>query len=211
VSHEHLDPLACLGVSRETYAALESLKDLVLRWNNTINLVSKSTIGDIWPRHILDSAQLFGLSDIAAAHWVDMGSGGGFPGLVIAVIARELAPSMRVTLIESDARKATFLREARRELGLSSDIILGRIETTLPQGANTVSARALTSLSGLLVLADRHLRPDGVALFPKGARRDQEIAEAKTVWNYDSESVPSKSDPNAAVLMIRNIHRAHTR
>lgn len=209
MSHDHPDPLARLGVSRETYAVLKSLEALVLRWNKTINLVSKSSADDIWSRHILDSAQLFGLSSLMAAHWVDMGSGGGFPGLVIAVIARELSPSMRVTLIESDARKATFLREARRALGLSSEVILGRIETTPPLGGNVVSARALTSLSGLLGLAERHLRPDGVAMFPKGARRDEEIAEAKAIWDYDSESVPSMSDTNAAILLIRNIHRAH--
>lgn len=211
MSHHLTDPLVRLGVSRETYAVLKTLEALVLRWNKTVNLVSKSSASDIWPRHILDSAQLFGLAGATEAHWVDMGSGGGFPGLVIAVIARELAPSMRVTLIESDARKAIFLREARRALGLSSEVILGRIETTLPLGGNVVSARALTSLSGLLGLAERHLQPDGVGMFPKGARRDEEIAEAKAIWDYDCDSVPSMSDPDAAILMIRNIHRAHPR
>jgi 16S rRNA (guanine527-N7)-methyltransferase len=211
VSVESSDPLARLGVSRETYAALEGLEALVNRWNPAINLVGRSTVKEIWPRHILDSAQLFELSGEGSRHWVDLGSGGGFPGLVIAIIAHELRPEMRVTLVESDARKATFLREACRTLQLSSFVAHDRIQSLAPQHADVLSARALAPLSGLLAFAERHLSKDGVALFPKGVRRDDEVKEARAAWDFELEAVASLSDPTAAILMIRKVKRADSR
>ena len=105
-----------LDVSRETLAALQQFEQLVRRWNSAINLVSKSTLSEIWPRHILDSTQIFSLCPPNAVTWADFGSGGGFPGIVVAILAAQLKPDLRVTLVESDLRKATFLRQAAQTL-----------------------------------------------------------------------------------------------
>ena len=125
--------VAGLSVSRETFLALEDFSALVKRWNPAINLVSKTTIPDFWNRHILDSAQLFTLCPAQARLWLDLGSGGGLPGIVIAILARELRPDLRVVMVESDQRKATFLREACRSLNLRADIHSARIEGKNPK------------------------------------------------------------------------------
>lgn len=199
---------ADLVVSRETEDTLRSFEALVRRWTPAINLVGKSSLPDFWVRHVLDSAQLFGLGAQKAGHWVDLGSGGGLPGMVIAILARQAQPDMTVTLIESDARKVAFLREAARSLSLAAKIIHGRIEEAQPQHADVISARALAPLPSLLAFAERHMLPEGLALFSKGERYEDELLAARVGWSFDVEAVPSKTQPNAAILMIRNIQRA---
>jgi 16S rRNA (guanine527-N7)-methyltransferase len=201
--------VAGVSVSRETFAALQSYEALVQRWNPAINLVSKSTIQTLWQRHILDSAQVFALGPANAQSWVDLGSGGGFPGLVVAILAKELKPDLRVTLVESDLRKATFLRQAAQTLGLSAVVLSKRIEAVDPLNANVLSARALAPLAGLLGFAQHHLSAQGTAIFPKGARFAEEIAEARKTWTFDVDIQPSLSEGEAAILVIRNIRRAH--
>lgn len=200
--------IARLSVSRETYAALEQLEQLVRRWTTAVNLVSKATLADLWQRHIVDSAQLFAFCPTEARSWLDIGSGGGFPGLVVAVLAREKLPALRVALVESDQRKATFLRQAAQTLGLDVAVRSERVETIEPAQADVLSARALAALIELLPYADRHLKPDGVALFPKGVRFAEEIAEARKAWGFDAVIHTSQSDAAAAILEIRKIHRA---
>ena len=200
--------LAGLSVSRETFSALQSYESLLRRWTPAINLVSKATLPEFWQRHIVDSAQLFALRPPESQTWADLGSGGGLPGLVIAILAKEFAPDMTVTLVESDLRKATFLREVIRTLSLRAEVRAERIESTAPLATQVLSARALAPLSALLAFADRHLRHDGVALFPKGARHADELDEARKAWRFDVTTEPSKSDSDAAILIIRNIHRA---
>lgn len=202
--------VADLSVSRETIRALEEFVELVQRWNTAINLVSKATLPDIWNRHILDSAQLFSLCPKNARLWVDLGSGGGFPGIVVAVLARDLKPDLKVALVEADLRKATFLREACRKLSLDAQVHSVRIESLPAAQADVLSARALASLSSLLEYADQHLRKTGVALFPKGAQHAEELVEAQKTWRFDATLVPSLSDTKAAILEIRNIGRAGT-
>lgn len=202
---EMLD-LAGQSVSRETFEHLKELEALVRRWSSAINLVSKSTLADLWDRHIVDSAQLFWMAQPAEGKWLDLGSGGGFPGLVIAILARDLP--LTVTLVESDLRKATFLRQAAQALNLSVTVRSERIESLPPQSANVLSARALAALSDLLGYAHRHMRSDGLAILPKGARHAEEIDAARKLWSFDLDSRPSCSDPAAAILLIRNIHRA---
>lgn len=197
-----------LSVSRETFQVLEDFAALVRKWNSAINLVGKGTLPDLWSRHVVDSAQLFRFLPPSAKVWLDLGSGGGFPGLVIAALARELAPDLRVELVESDLRKATFLRQAAQSLGLSVDVRSERIESLQPIQADVVSARALASLVDLLAYAHSHLRPGGIAVFPKGNRHAEELAEARRSWQFDVEAEPSLSDAGAAILVIRNIHRA---
>ena len=199
------DPLAMLNVSRETIASLEQLVLMMKKWNPAINLVSRSTVADAWHRHILDSAQILALAPDAARQWADLGSGGGFPGLVIAILAKELRPLMKVTLVEADQRKATFLRQASQSFSLAADVLPMRIEATAPLAADVVSARALAPLPALCGFALRHLGSTGVALFMKGAAHDAEIAEARKVWVMDMEVHPSVTDPKAVILKVKGL------
>jgi len=192
-------------VSRETIDGLGRFQALLEKWNPAINLVSKSTLPLAWDRHILDSAQLFDHGPQWAKRWVDLGSGGGFPGLVIALLAADLRPHLQVTLIESDQRKATFLRQAATEMGITPNILTTRIESATPQNADVLSARALAPLSALLAFAQRHLAPDGLALFPKGANWQEEVEHARKEWHFDLTTHPSLTDPQAVILALKAI------
>jgi 16S rRNA (guanine527-N7)-methyltransferase len=202
------ETVAGLNVSRETIATLQAFEAEVRRWTSTVNLVSRSSLDQLWERHIDDSAQIFKARPDNAVRWLDLGSGGGFPGLVVAILASELQPGLKVTLVESDQRKATFLRQTAQKLGLSVEVLAKRIESLPPQMADVVSARALAPLTDLLDLALPHLKPDGIALFPKGARHAEEVSDARRSWNFDLDSVPSAADPDAALLIIRKFRRA---
>ena len=195
-------------VSRETYDDMVGFGDLVRKWTAKINLIAPSTIDDLWTRHVVDSAQLYALAPKSFGHWVDIGSGGGFPGIVMAIYAKTQQPDAAFTLIESDQRKAAFLRTASRELALNVTVTAERIETAAPANADVVSARALTTLSTLISLTERHLNPSGVALFHKGRRAEDEIAEARKAWQFDLEERPSFTDPQARLLVIQRIARA---
>jgi 16S rRNA (guanine527-N7)-methyltransferase len=194
-----------LTVSRETIERLERFAALTAKWTPKINLIAKGTIGEIWDRHIVDSAQIFHYAPKSFATWVDLGSGGGFPGIVAAAIAKEKRPDAAFVLIESDQRKCAFLRTAARELGLDVTVIAARIEDVPPQSADIVSARALASLSALLPLIQRHLGENGHALVHKGRQAAQEIAEARLHWSFDLEDHPSITDPDARLLDIQRI------
>lgn len=193
------------NVSRETEAKLRHLVKLVEKWTTRINLVSAKSIDHIWTRHILDSLQLFRFLPIGATHWADLGSGGGFPGLVISIIAEELAEDLRVTLVESDQRKAAFLRTAAMDLGLLVDIRTTRIESTEPLGADVLSARALGPLPQLLGYASTHLSASGIGLFLKGRSVAEEIDAARLDWRFDLIAHPSMTDAEAQILRIENI------
>ena len=190
-------------VSRETFEQLEIYADLLIEWNKRINLVSPKSLGLLWRRHFLDSAQLFKLG-AGAESWVDLGSGGGFPGAVIAIMAGD---ATKTTLIESDQRKAAFLRNLARET-TAFKVISARIEEANPQHASVVSARALAPLSLLLSYVSRHLRADGRAILPKGQKAQVEVTEALEHWRFDCETYPSETDPDAVVLTIGDIKRA---
>ena len=198
--------LAQLNVSRETEAQLASFVDLVARWTPRINLISRSSLPEIWIRHIIDSVQVFTLAGPGDL-WVDIGSGGGFPGIVAAICAREARPDMRFVLIESDQRKAAFLRTAIRELGLNAEVIAKRIADAPPQGADIVSARALADLTALLDHADRHLGPGGIALFPKGESWQKELAAARRAWQFEAEAITSLTNRDSVILCIKGISR----
>lgn len=195
------------NVSRETLERLEKYAELLLKWNPAINLVSKSTLKDLWSRHMLDSAQIFSLAPKTATRWVDLGSGGGFPGLVVAAMAKESRPDLCVTLVESDQRKAAFLRTVSRELALDTQILSQRIEDLTEISADVVSARALAGLPRLLSWSETLLRPGGVCLFPKGATVEKEIQEALASWSFVAEKFPSRTDSNATILRIGEFRR----
>lgn len=200
-------PLGLLDVSRETLTKLETFAKLLGKWNARINLVAPSTIPDLWSRHILDSAQLFTHAPTDARHWVDLGSGGGLPGLVCAILAHEARPECRFTLIESDKRKSAFLMTAIRELGLSAQVLAMRVEQAAPQSADVVSARALAPLPTLLPLVVRHLAQNGTALLPKGKNHSAELAAARREWHFEHDAVESQTDPLARVLILKEIMR----
>jgi 16S rRNA (guanine527-N7)-methyltransferase len=194
-----------------TPPVLEKLKlyqGLVEKWTPRINLVARSTVADIWDRHIIDSLRLCTLELPMARRWVDLGSGGGFPGLVVAVVLACRGDCTGVVLVESDARKAVFLREAARQLGLIITVHAERAESLPAQNAAVVSARALASLDRLCEIAHRHLASGGVCLFPKGERAEEEIALARRSWRFDLEAVDNKDHKGSPLLVLRNLERA---
>jgi 16S rRNA (guanine527-N7)-methyltransferase len=194
-------------VSRETLDRLEALEALLKKWNRAINLVSAATLSDVWMRHFADSAQIFGKVSENAKTWADLGSGAGFPGLVIAILAKEKQPDLAVTLVESDHRKSAFLLTATRELGLGAQIKAERIEEMAGLDCDVLSARALAPLSKLLEFSEHHLADQGVALFPKGARWEEEVASARESWSFDLQTSPSRSDPSGVILKITGAKR----
>jgi 16S rRNA (guanine527-N7)-methyltransferase len=156
--------------------------------------------------------QLMAFAPTAPKRWVDLGSGGGFPGLVIAAMLAESAPECQTTLIESDLRKATFLREAVRAMQLTTDVIAQRIEKAPEQKADVVSARALAALPALLPLALRHGTAQTTFIFPKGNRVLNEIAEAvDSGWKFDHDLHKSRTDPTGTILTLWNITRERKR
>ncbi len=195
-----------INVSRETSERLAAFHDLVLKWNPRINLISKSSIPDLWNRHIWDSAQAYPVVEDWSI-WLDIGSGGGFPAIIIAILARQQNPGGQVIMIESDQRKAAFLRTAIRELDLNASVKVSRVETAAPVGADVISARALADLTELIGYAQRHLNPEGRAVFFKGETWEKEVARAQETWSFSVTSHKSKTNPAAAVLEIKEIKR----
>ena len=198
---------AGLDVSRETNERLQIYAKLLRTWNPKINLVAPSTIDDLWSRHFIDSAQLYALAPEGFDHWVDFGSGGGFPGLVIAILAQERTGTSRVTLIESDARKCAFLRTVLRETGVAATVITKRIEAVQPLSTSVVSARALAPLSKLLEFAHLHLSETGVALLQKGQNWEKEMPDAKSAWQFSYRIDKSVVDENSVILSVTGVGR----
>jgi len=200
-----LDPAAfavLTGVSRETLARLEAHARLLVQWSARINLVAGSTLGDLWRRHFLDSAQLFPHVPAGARSLIDLGSGAGFPGLVLAIMG---FPG--VELVESDARKCAFLREAARVAAAPVTILNARIESVRPHVACVVTARGCAPLDRLLLAAQRFIGPDTVCLFPKGEQAGQELAVAQQAWEFDVTSHPSRTDPRGVILCLSRVRR----
>jgi len=193
-------------VSRETFERLEVYVALMEKWNPKINLVSKSSLPEIWDRHIWDSAQIFDIS-VEGTVWADFGSGGGLPGIVLAIFAKECRPDMQFYFVESDQRKCAFLRNVVREIGLNVKVHAERIEELNPIGASVISARALTDLNGLLGFVERHSAKNGVAILPKGETWEKEVLQAQENWSFRYEEITSKTNNNAAILKIKELSR----
>ncbi|MCC7253522.1 16S rRNA (guanine(527)-N(7))-methyltransferase RsmG [Hyphomicrobium sp.] len=223
------------GVSRETLDRLATYEALLKTWQRTINLVSPATLGEVWHRHFADSAQLLALGlapppsfpppsrsppqgggeieDAADAQggkrWLDLGSGGGFPGLVLAIMLAERDPEARMTLIESDSRKAAFLAEVARKTGVAVEIRAERSENAATQAKSrinsVITARALAPLPKLLGLVQPFFSPQTVGLFPKGREAEVEVEEAKKRFDFDSALAPSLTDAQARIVIVRNL------
>ena len=195
------------GVSRETMERLDIYAALLKKWNTAINLVSRGTLATLWSRHFFDSAQIFKLTDRQGGHWVDIGSGAGFPGMVVALIAKDVALDFRFTFVESDQRKCAFLRSVSRETKTTVTVLSDRIEVIAPLRADVISARALAPLKDLLAHADRHLKADGQAIFLKGATYRAELEEALESWTFRSDEYPSKTDETGIIVNLGEIQR----
>lgn len=196
------------NVSRETLEKFDIYADMIRKWNRAINLVAPSTLDDIWLRHFLDSAAVFKEVPGITGRWLDMGSGGGFPGAVVAILADGEDVDLAVTCIESDIRKASFLRQ----LGIATDVKFGvlsrRIEETPPQKADLVSARALAPLERLLDLSIPHMKPGAKAVFMKGETWQNEVEEALETYAFSVKNMPSPTNPKSAILVLGDISRA---
>jgi 16S rRNA (guanine527-N7)-methyltransferase len=193
---------AAAGVSRETLARLEAYAALLKEWSRRINLVAASTLDDVWRRHFLDSAQLFPLMPAGGHSLIDLGSGAGFPGLVLAIMG-----VAGVELIESDARKCAFLREAARVAAAPVTIRNARIESLPPRIVDVVTARGCAPLDRLIPLAERFIGPETLCLFPKGEQAAQELAAARHVWDFDVATHDSSTDPRGIILCLRHVIR----
>lgn len=203
---------AAFGVSRETLARLKTYAELLETWQKTINLVAPSTLGDVWHRHMADSAQLLVLAPAGATKWVDLGSGAGFPGLVLALMLAD-RPGSRVALVESDVRKCAFLGEVVRKTGIGQlitvEIVTGRIENASTQAKcgipEVITARALAPLERLLELSAPLFGPETVALYQKGRDVGLELDAAAKNWRFGSELVPSRSDVSGRIIVLRGL------
>ena len=202
---KHINLLPGLNVSRETFLRLKEYEKLLFKWNAKINLVSRSTLDNFWNRHVLDSAQFLSSVGEKAGKWVDLGSGGGLPGLVVAILSDEVKLVNKLFLVEADVRKAVFLKTVCRELGLKVEVYNNRIEELPPISANIVSARALAPLKTLCLYAKNHLEKDGVAVFAKGENWKAELVEAQKKWIFSYEAVKSTLHEGSVVLVLRGI------
>jgi 16S rRNA (guanine527-N7)-methyltransferase len=211
MTSKHIDSpeafASAFAVSRETVEALSLYADLLRQWGRVQDLVAPSTLDDIWHRHIADSAQVFPLGN-GAKTWADLGTGAGFPGLVIAILGRDI-PGFQVHLYESSNRKCSFLREVARRTGAPVDIQCIRIEQLATQRTvvpvEFVTARALAPLASLLGLARPLLRDTTRALFLKGREAGNEIAEARKVWSFQSDMAVSRTDPDGRIVSITHL------
>jgi 16S rRNA (guanine527-N7)-methyltransferase len=196
---------SAVDVSRETREKLELLERELRRWQAIKNLVGPATLDRIWDRHIVDSLQLLDLAPEART-WLDLGSGAGFPGLVLAIAGAERG--LRVHLVESNSRKCAFLRHVVRLAGAPATIHEARLEAVIPGfvgGADVVSARALAALPLLLEWTEPLLKAGTIGLFPKGRDAEIELTAARKRWTFAADILPSRTDSEARILRITSI------
>ncbi len=195
-------------VSRETFDRIDAFLDFALAVNRRLNLFAATDKDAALRRHVFDSLQLLDLAPASARRWVDLGTGGGFPGLVIGLAAESDWPETKVMLVESDRRKAAFLAEAGARFAPRTSVFSERAESLTPLEGDVVSARALAPLDALLGLVRRHLGLGGVALLPKGRHYEGEVTKARRLWRFDLSVHESRSDREGRVLEVRSVEGA---
>ncbi len=203
--------LALVPLPPETQARLALYVDLLGRWRKVTNLISEASFAEVWTRHVADSAQLLALAP-QARRWVDMGSGAGFPGMVIAIQLADVAGA-RVHCLESDRRKCAFLREVARATGAPAEIHAVRIETIDPKSlapVDAVTARALAPLPRLLEFAKVWIAQGAVGVFPRGRSAEAQLETTPAAQDFAIEFVASKLDPEAAILRVRSASKARS-
>lgn len=193
------------NVSRETFELLKAYEASLAEWQKKFNLVSNSSLEDSWTRHFEDSAQLFQYLPNSAQTLLDFGSGAGFPGMVLAIMAAEKTPYLKVKLIESTGKKTLYLNEVKKITGVDVEIINDRIEKLPPQKADVITSRAMASLNELLEYTFRFTTPKTICIFPKGRRYAEEIEEAKKHWKFDCQLHDSITSDEGKILVISRL------
>lgn len=196
---------SALGASDRELADLEAYRDLLAEWSARFNLIGPSVLGEFWTRHALDSGQLARIAPDART-WIDIGSGAGFPGLVLAILMRE-RPGAHVHLVESLGKRCRFLEHAAAQLRLPVTVHQARAES-LALKADVVTARACAPLARLLEFARPHLRHGATGLFLKGRDAESELTAARAQWRLRAELLPSLSDPAGRIVKVTKLERA---
>lgn len=191
------------NVPFETMEALGRYVALLHQWNGTINLIGKATLHDVWGRHIWDSYQLVKLIPPKAKTLVDLGSGGGLPGLVIAIAC----PKLAVTLVERDIRKAAFLREAARSLGLANVTVKNEDAHFLDASFDVITARALAGISDLCDFAFPFMGKNSICLFPKGENFATELEGATKNWSFLEQVIHSETNEKACIISLSKLNK----
>ncbi len=192
------------GIDNQTLERFQAYAELLVKWQARINLVGSATLPDLWRRHFLDSAQLYPLLPPGTRVLVDLGSGAGFPGLVLALLG---VPN--VHLMESDHRKASFLREAARLTKAPVTLHTTRIEALTPFPADVITSRALAPLPRLLGLGAPFLKKTGIFLLLKGKNVDLELTDSQKIWNMAVQRVQSVTNPSGAIVRLERVYRHH--
>lgn len=199
------------NVSRETVDRLKTYEVSLKEWQSKFNLVSNASLENAWERHFLDSMQLYSLIPSDARTLYDFGSGAGFPGMVLAIMAKGRTPYLNVSLIESIKKKTLYLNEVKRITGTDVNIINDRIENIKAESVDVVTSRAMASLSKLLEYTSRFFSKKTKCIFPKGKSYQEEISEAKKLWKFDVEIVQSSQSDEGVILVISNISKKGAR
>jgi 16S rRNA (guanine527-N7)-methyltransferase len=201
--------LALTPVSREVRNRLEKFVDVLILWQKRTNLVASSTLPNLWTRHIADSLQLLDLAPERLQTWVDFGSGGGFPAIPIACALADRA-NVKVHLVESNAKKAAFLREAIRLSSIPAHVHPERVESFVESFGDKIQVVSARALSSLKILCDQSfplITQGAIGLFPRGQNVEVELTEATKYWNIEASIVPSKTNPGGSIIIVRELRR----
>ena len=196
-----------LNVSRETLKGFYEYKTLLSKWNEKINLVSKNTLVDIWERHFLDSGQIIKHVEVSGKRWVDVGSGAGFPGLVVALLLRDRKIDCDLVVVEKNSKKVFFLNEVIRKLNLSVEVVNDKIDNLEPLNADILTARAFSELNNLIEIAFRHRKKEGICLFLKGENYRIELDKTLNYWFFDYDIVDSLSSSSGKIIRVKKIFK----
>ena len=194
-----------LNVSRETLNSFCEYESLLSKWNKKINLVSKNTLIDIWDRHFLDSGQIIKYVDASGKAWVDVGSGAGFPGLVVALLLRDRKIECDLTLVEKNTKKVFFLNEVIRNLNLKVKVVNNCIDCIEPLNADILTARAFSELKDLIQIANQHRKEKGICLFLKGENYKLELDKTLNYWFFDYDVFDSLSNSSGKIIRVKKI------
>lgn len=202
------DILKTYNVSRETITKLKAYESMVKEWNNKFNLVSKSSVEELWNRHIIDSVQLVQFIKPSDKILYDFGSGAGFPAIVLAIISEQLYPDLKINLVESIGKKTTFLNAVKTELKLKNiNVWHERIENLKISEVDIISSRALASLPKLFEYASLFCNEKTRLIFPKGENWENEVNLAKQQWVFEYETIQSITDTSGHILNISKLRR----
>ena len=196
-----------LNVSRETLNGFYEYETLLSKWNEKINLVSKNTLVDIWERHFLDSGQIIKHVEVSGKRWVDVGSGAGFPGLVVALLLRDRKIDCDLVVVEKNPKKVFFLNEVIRKLNLSVGVINENINALEPLNADILTARAFSELNNLIEISFRHRKKEGLCLFLKGENYRFELDKTLNYWFFDYDVVESLSSSSGKIIRVKKIFK----